>query len=100
MWWKFTYTLLLSLLLGCLYLLLKFRLHAAEPGRNTALSVIVEAREDAPELEVLLKDLRWMQSNRLLCAEIIVRDLGLTSEAAALAQKLCQSKHIRFIERK
>lgn len=99
MWWELTYTLLLVLLLGCLLLLLKSRLHAAEPGDNTTLSVVVEAENDAPELETLLRDLLWMQKNHMLRAEISVRDLGLTNEAKALAQTLCCKEHIRFLER-
>ena len=97
--WNLIYTLLLALLLGCLVLLLKCRLHAAEPGENTALSVVVDANNDAPELETLLKDLLWLRNNQFLRAEITVRDLGLTAEAKALAQTFCRSEHIRFVER-
>lgn len=97
--WNLIFTLLLALLLGCLFLLLKCRLHAAGPGDNTALSVVVEAKNDAPELETLLKDLLWLRNNQILRAEISVRDLGLTAEAKALTQTLCRSEHIRFIER-
>ncbi len=99
MWWSFIYALLLALLLGFLLLLLKHRLHAAAPGANTRLQVVVEAYGAAPELETQLKDLLWMRNNHILRAEIIVRDLGLTPEASALAQNLCRSEHIRFIER-
>lgn len=97
--WNLVYALLLALLLGCLFLLLKCRLHAACPGEDTALSVLVDAKNDASELETLLKDLLWLRNNQFLRAEITVRDLGLTAEAKALVQTLCRSEHIRFIER-
>ena len=99
MGWNLIYALLLALLLGCLVLLLKCRLHAAEPGENTALSVVVDAKNNAPELETLLKDLLWLRNNQFLRAEITVRDLGLTAEDKALAKAICRSEHIRFIER-
>ena len=99
MWWNWIYALLLALLLGCLFLLLKHRLHAAETGESTALHIIVDANNEAPELEMLLRNLLWLQRNQILCADIIVRDLGLKSEAVALAKKMCQINHLRFIER-
>ena len=99
MGWNLIYALLLALLLGCLFLLLRCRLHAAEPGENTTLSVVVEAKNDATELESLLKDLLWLRNNQILRAEIMVRDLGLTAEAKTLVSILCRSEHIRFIER-
>ena len=91
--------LLMVLLAACIKLLASCHLHSIEPGADTKLKLVIEAKDAAPELEMLLKNLLWMRRNRLFRAELSVQDMGLDPEARALAQKMCHNDHIPFIER-
>lgn len=91
--------LLLVLMAACVKLLISCHMHSVEPGANSKLKLTIEATDSAPELEMQLKNLLWMRRNRLLRADISVRDVGLDSETKAMAQKLCQNDQIPFIER-
>ena len=54
MFWNLLYILLLVLLAACVKMLVSHHLHAVEPGDHTALKLTVEAKDGAPELEMLL----------------------------------------------
>lgn len=67
------------------------------PGEDTALTVVVTAKDTAPELESLVRGLIWLHDSGTIRTEILLLDTGLEPEAAALAQKLSEQRSfIRF----
>ena len=72
-------------------------------GRDTRITLVVQARGDAPELENLLRGALWLRESGTAAADILLVDCGLTEEAAALAEglarqcedlKLCNTEEI------
>ena len=62
------------------------------PGEDTALTVVVTAKDAAPELEAMLRGLIWLHDSGTIRTDILVLDKGLTPEASAMAQKLAQQR--------
>ena len=72
-------------------------------GRDTRITLVVWARGDAPELENLLRGIRWLRESGTLMADVLLVDCGLTDDAAALCEraarrcedlKLCNTEEI------
>lgn len=59
-------------------------------GRDTRITLVVQARGDAPELENLLRGALWLRESGTAAADILLVDCGLTEEAAALAERLAR----------
>lgn len=73
-------------MLGCALLTL------VRSGRDTRITLVVQARGDAPELENLLRGIRWLRESGTLMADVLLVDCGLTEEAAALAERLARRR--------
>ena len=72
-------------------------------GRDTRITLVVWARGDAPELENLLRGIRWLRESGTLMADVLLVDCCLTDDAAALCEraarrcedlKLCNTEDI------
>ena len=72
-------------------------------SREAQLTLVIRARGDAPELEQLLRGIRWRRESGTLMADVLLVDCGLTDAARALcaraarrceALKLCNSEEI------
>lgn len=99
-------TLCVLLILGFAWLLWMLSgalLTPVRSGRDTRITLVVQARGDAPELENLLRGIRWLRESGTLMADVLLVDCGLTEEAAALAEwlarqcedlKLCNTEEI------
>ena len=59
-------------------------------SRDARLTLVIRARGDAPELEQLLRGIRWLRESGTLMADVLLVDCGLTEEAAALAERLAR----------
>ena len=82
-------TLCVLLILGFAWLLWMLSgalLTPVRSGRDTRITLVVQARGDAPELENLL----WLRESGTAAADILLVDCGLTEEAAALAERLAR----------
>lgn len=66
--------------------------HAVRSGRDTRITLVVQARGDAPELENLLRGALWLRESGTLMADVLLVDCGLTEEAAALAERLARRR--------
>ena len=77
-------TLCVLLILGCALLT------PVRSGRDTRITLVVQARGDAPELENLLRGALWLRESGTAAADILLVDCGLTEEAAALAERLAR----------
>lgn len=62
------------------------------PGEDTALTVVVTAKDTAPELEAMLRGLIWLRDSGTIRADILILDEGLAPDAAALVQRLTQRR--------
>ena len=69
----------------------------------TRITLVVQARGDAPELENLLRGIRWLRESGTLMADVLLVDCGLTDDARALCEraarqcedlKLCNTEEI------
>lgn len=72
-------------------------------SRDARLTLVIRARGDAPELEQLLRGIRWLCESGTLTAEVLLVDCGLTEDALALCAraarrcedlKLCNTEDI------
>ena len=72
-------------------------------GRDTRITLVVWARGDAPELENLLRGIRWLRESGTLMADVLLVDCGLTDDAVMLCEraarqcedlKLCNTEEI------
>lgn len=88
-------TLCVLLILGFAWLLWMLSgalLTPVRSGRDTRITLVVQARGDAPELENLLRGIRWLRESGTLMADVLLVDCGLTEEAAALAERLTRQR--------
>lgn len=86
-------TLCVLLILGFAWLLWMLGCALLTPvrsGRDTRITLVVQARGDAPELENLLRGALWLRESGTAAADILLVDCGLTEEAAALAERLAR----------
>lgn len=72
-------------------------------GRDTRITLVVQAHGDAPELENLLRGALWLRDSGTVAADILLVDCGLTEDALALCAraarrcgdlKLCKTEEI------
>ena len=67
-------------------------------GRDARLTLVIRARGDAPELEQLLRGIRWLRESGTLTAEVLLVDcaLALCARAARRCEdlKLCKTEEI------
>lgn len=72
-------------------------------SREAQLTLVIRARGDAPELEQLLRGIRWLREGGTLVADVLLVDCGLTDAARALCEravrqcedlKLCNTEEI------
>lgn len=56
-------------------------------SRDARLTLVIRARGDAPELEQLLRGIRWLRESGTLMADVLLVDCGLTDDAAALCER-------------
>lgn len=99
-------TLCVLLILGFAWLLWMLSgalLTPVRSGRDTRITLVVQARGDAPELENLLRGIRWLRESGTLMADVLLVDCGLTDDARALCEratwqrgdlKLCNTEEI------
>ena len=99
-------TLCVLLILGfawLLWMLTGALLTPVRSGRGTRITFVVQARGDAPELENLLRGIRWLRESGTLMADVLLVDCGLTDAARALCEraarqcedlKLCNTEEI------
>ena len=99
-------TLCVLLILGFAWLLWMLGCALLTPvrsGRDTRITLVVQARGDAPELENLLRGIRWLRESGTLMADVLLVDCGLTDDAVALCEraarqcedlKLCNTEEI------
>lgn len=99
-------TLCVLLILGFAWLLRMLGCALLTPvrsGRDAQLTLVIRARGDAPELEQLLRGIRWLRESGTLTAEVLLVDCGLTEDALALCAraarrcgdlKLCKTEEI------
>ena len=83
-------TLCVLLILGFAWLLWMLGCALLTPvrsGRDTRITLVVQARGDAPELEQLLRGIRWLRESGTLMADVLLVDCGLTDDAAALCER-------------
>ena len=96
-------TLCVLLILGFAWLLWMLGCALLTPvrsGRDTRITLVVQARGDAPELENLLRGALWLRESGTLPAAdkylpliyVLLVDCGLTEEAAALAERLARRR--------
>ena len=88
-------TLCVLLILGFAWLLRMLSgalLTPVRSGRDTRITLVVQARGDAPELENLLRGIQWLRESGTLMADVLLVDCGLTEEAAALAERLARRR--------
>ena len=86
-------TLCVLLILGFAWLLWMLSgalLTPVHSGRDTRITLVVQAHGDAPELENLLRGTLWLRDSGTAAADILLVDCGLTEEAAALAERLAR----------
>lgn len=89
-------TLCVLLILGFAWLLRMLSCALLTPvrsGRDARLTLVIRARGDAPELEQLLRGIRWLRESGTLTAEVLLVDCGLTEDALALcarAERRCE----------
>ena len=79
-------TLCVLLILGFAWLLWMLGCALLTPvrsGRDTRITLVVQARGDAPELEQLLRGIRWLRESGTLMADVLLVDCGLTDDASA-----------------
>ena len=99
-------TLCVLLILGFAWLLWMLSgalLTPVRSGRDTRITLVVQARGDAPELENLLRGIRWLRESGTLMADVLLVDCGLTDDARARGAraarqcedlKLCNTEEI------
>ena len=90
-------TLCVLLILGFAWLLWMLGCALLTPvrsGRDTRITLVVQARGDAPELENLLRGALWLRESGTAAADILLVDsiqtLYHAEEAAALAERLAR----------
>ena len=72
-------TLCVLLILGFAWLLWMLGCALLTPvrsGRDTRITLVVQARGDAPELEQLLRGIRWLRESGTLMADVLLVDCG------------------------
>ena len=99
-------TLCVLLILGFAWLLRMLGCALLTPvrsSREAQLTLVIRARGDAPELEQLLRGIRWLRESGTLMAGVLLIDCGLTDDAVALCEraarrcedlKLCNTEEI------
>ena len=91
-------TLCVLLILGFAWLLWMLGCALLTPvrsGRDTRITLVVQARGDAPELENLLCGIRWLRESGTLMADVLLVDCGLTDDARQCEDlKLCNTEEI------
>ena len=65
-------------------------------SRDAQLTLVIRARGDAPELEQLLRGIRWLREGGTLVADVLLIDCGLTDEARRRAELLERSDAARI----
>lgn len=72
-------------------------------SRDARLTLVIRACGNAPELEQLLRGIRWLRESGTLMADVLLVDCGLTDTARALCEraarqcedlKLCNTEEI------
>lgn len=72
-------------------------------SREAQLTLVIRACGDAPELEQLLRGIRWLRESGTLMVDVLLVDCGLTDAARALCEravrqcedlKLCNTEEI------
>lgn len=99
-------TLCVLLILGFAWLLWMLGCALLTPvrsSREAQLTLVIRACGDAPELEQLLRGIRWLRESGTLMADVLLVDCGLTDDAVALCEraarrcedlKLCNTEEI------
>ena len=59
-------------------------------SRDARLTLVIRACGDAPELEQLLRGIRWLREGGTLMADVLLIDCGLTDEGLQRAELLAQ----------
>lgn len=88
-------TLCVLLILGFAWLLWMLGCALLTPvrsGRDTRITLVVQARGDAPELEQLLRGIRWLRENGTLMADVLLVDCCLTDDARALCERAARQR--------
>ena len=99
-------TLCVLLILGFAWLLWMLSGALLTPVRSSQdawLTLVIRVCGDAPELEQLLRGIRWLRESGTLVADVLLINCGLTDDAAALCEraarqcedlKLCNTEEI------
>ena len=99
-------TLCVLLILGFAWLLWMLSGALLTPVRSSQdawLTLVIRVCGDAPELEQLLRGIRWLRESGTLMADVLLVDCGLTDDAVALCEraarrcedlKLCNTEEI------
>ena len=77
-------TLCALLILGFAWLLRMLGCALLTPVRSSQdarITLVIRARGDAPELEQLLRGIRWLREGGTLVADVLLIDCGLTDDA-------------------
>lgn len=56
-------------------------------SREAQLTLVIRACGNAPELEQLLRGIRWLRESGTLMADVLLVDCGLTDAARALCER-------------
>ena len=67
-------------------------------GDNMTVSAVVEVRGNAPQLESTVRGLCHLRREGKLPAGIVVKDCGMDSETASVAEKLAREGGIKLID--
>lgn len=81
---------------GLIWLLRGIILTPVPRGRNVDISVVLDVRGEAGELENTVDALCWLRKNGTLKARIVVRDEGMSEETAQVARLLARSGTIEL----
>ena len=90
-------TLCVLLILGFAWLLWMLGCALLTPvrsGRDTRITLVVQARGDAPELENLLRGALWLRESGTAAADILLVDCGLTEEGRQAATLLARDSRM------
>ena len=97
-------TLCVLLILGFAWLLWMLSgalLTPVRSGGDTRITLVVQARGDAPELENLLRGALWLRESGTVAADILLVDCGLTEDARSMANYLAdREKNAEVIDAK
>lgn len=81
---------------GLIWLLRGIVLTPVPRGKNLEISVLLEVKGEAPELENTVKALCWLRKNGTLSAGILLRDRDMGPETARVARLLARSGMIEL----